>query len=152
MTHVVTGRCVDCRYTDCCTVCPVECFYETKDPAMLVIDPAADDRLVVFPDPGYPAYQRGALFCGGEAHPVLLDGDHIFRPWQLSDDVLARTRLMWLNSPHNPSGAITSLADLHRIAELCRRWDILVVADETYADLYSDEVPHSLLEAGVEVY
>ena len=39
MTHVVTGRCVDCRYTDCCTVCPVECFYETKDPAMLVIDP-----------------------------------------------------------------------------------------------------------------
>ena len=39
MTHVVTGRCVDCRYTDCCTVCPVDCFYETKEPAMLVIDP-----------------------------------------------------------------------------------------------------------------
>ena len=39
MTHVVTGRCVDCRYTDCCTVCPVDCFWETKDPAMLVIDP-----------------------------------------------------------------------------------------------------------------
>ena len=39
MTHVVTARCVDCRYTDCCAVCPVDCFYETKDPAMLVIDP-----------------------------------------------------------------------------------------------------------------
>ena len=39
MTHVVTGRCVDCRYTDCCTVCPVECFYEVTDLAMLVIDP-----------------------------------------------------------------------------------------------------------------
>jgi ferredoxin len=39
MTHIVTGRCVDCRYTDCCAVCPVDCFYETKDPAMLVIDP-----------------------------------------------------------------------------------------------------------------
>ena len=39
MTHVVTGRCVDCRYTDCCTVCPVDCFWETKDPALLVIDP-----------------------------------------------------------------------------------------------------------------
>lgn len=39
MTHVVTERCVDCRYTDCCAVCPVDCFYETKDPAMLVIDP-----------------------------------------------------------------------------------------------------------------
>jgi len=39
MPHFVTGRCVDCRYTDCCTVCPVDCFYETTSPAMLVIDP-----------------------------------------------------------------------------------------------------------------
>ena len=39
MTHVVTERCVDCRYTDCCAVCPVDCFYEIKSPAMLVIDP-----------------------------------------------------------------------------------------------------------------
>lgn len=39
MTHVVTGRCVNCRYTDCATVCPVECFWETENPAMLVIDP-----------------------------------------------------------------------------------------------------------------
>jgi len=39
MTHVVVGRCVDCRYTDCATVCPVECFYEIEDPAMLVINP-----------------------------------------------------------------------------------------------------------------
>ncbi len=39
MTHVVTERCVDCRYTDCATVCPVECFWEIEDPAMLVIDP-----------------------------------------------------------------------------------------------------------------
>ncbi len=39
MTHVVVGRCVDCRYTDCATVCPVECFYEITDPAMLVINP-----------------------------------------------------------------------------------------------------------------
>ncbi len=39
MTHVVTERCVDCRYTDCCAVCPADCFKEVKDPAMLVIDP-----------------------------------------------------------------------------------------------------------------
>jgi len=39
MPHIVTSRCVDCRYTDCCTVCPVECFYEIESPAMLVIDP-----------------------------------------------------------------------------------------------------------------
>jgi len=39
MAYVVTGRCVDCRYTDCCAVCPVDCFYEIQEPAMLVIDP-----------------------------------------------------------------------------------------------------------------
>ena len=39
MAHVVTERCVDCRYTDCCAVCPVDCFYEIASPAMLVIDP-----------------------------------------------------------------------------------------------------------------
>lgn len=39
MAHVVTERCVDCRYTDCCVVCPVDCFYEISSPAMLVIDP-----------------------------------------------------------------------------------------------------------------
>lgn len=39
MPHVVTGRCVDCRYTDCCSVCPVDCFYEIDNPKMLVIDP-----------------------------------------------------------------------------------------------------------------
>ena len=39
MTHTVTERCVNCRYTDCATVCPVECFWEIDDPAMLVIDP-----------------------------------------------------------------------------------------------------------------
>ena len=39
MPHIVTGRCVDCRYTDCCAVCPVDCFYEIQNPKMLVIDP-----------------------------------------------------------------------------------------------------------------
>ncbi len=39
MAHIVTERCVDCRYTDCCVVCPVDCFYEITSPAMLVIDP-----------------------------------------------------------------------------------------------------------------
>ncbi len=39
MAHVVTARCIDCRYTDCAEPCPVDCFYEIQDPHMLVIDP-----------------------------------------------------------------------------------------------------------------
>lgn len=41
MTHVVTERCVACCYTDCCAVCPVDCFYDIESPKMLVIDPDA---------------------------------------------------------------------------------------------------------------
>ena len=39
MAYVVTERCVNCRYTDCVSVCPVECFWEIEDPPMLLIDP-----------------------------------------------------------------------------------------------------------------
>ncbi|RME22408.1 MAG: succinyldiaminopimelate transaminase [Deltaproteobacteria bacterium] len=117
---------------------------------LLVIDRDAEDRAVVFPDPGYPAYQRGALFAGGEAIAVPLDGDFVFRPWELPESVLRRTRMMWLNTPHNPSGAVTRLPDLERAADLCRRYDILLVSDEAYADLYHDTPPPSLLQVGVE--
>ena len=41
MAHVVTERCVDCKYTDCCVVCPSDGFFEIENPAMLVIDPNA---------------------------------------------------------------------------------------------------------------
>lgn len=117
---------------------------------LLVIDPQADDRLVVFPDPGYPAYQRGALFAGGTPHPVELSGDFVFRPWQLPAEILRRTRLLWVNSPHNPSGAVNSLDDLQRIADVCREYDILCVSDESYADIYHQHPPHSMLECGTD--
>ena len=110
-----------------------------------VIDPGADDRAVVFPDPGYPAYCRGT-FAGGEPIAVSLSGDCVFRPWELPASVLKRTRLMWINSPHNPTGAVMSLDDLEQTVEVCRRFDILLAADETYADIYTQEPPHSVLE------
>ena len=117
---------------------------------LLVIDRDSEDRGVVFPDPGYPAYQRGALFSGGEAIAVRLDGDHILRPWELDEEQLERTRLIWLNTPHNPSGAVMSLDDLQRAADFCRERDILLASDETYADVYHRDPPHSLLECGTE--
>ena len=108
---------------------------------LLVIDPAATDRVVLFPDPGYPACARGALFAGGESVAVPLTGDHVFRPWELPVDLLQRTRLLWINTPHNPSGAVTGLDDLARTAEVCAKYDILLASDETYADIYTPGQP-----------
>lgn len=64
MTHVVTARCMDCRYTDCCAVCPVQCFYEVTEPAnMLVIDPdtCIDCGLCVPECPINAIYTEGEL-------------------------------------------------------------------------------------------
>ncbi len=117
---------------------------------LLVIDPQAADRAVVFPDPGYPACGRGAAYAGGESVPVPVDHDNIFRPWKLPAELLARTRLLWINTPHNPSGAVMSLEDLTRTVEVCREHDILLVSDETYADIYSSTPPPSVLEVTTE--
>jgi succinyldiaminopimelate transaminase len=115
---------------------------------LAAIDPAAPDRAVVFPDPSYPAYGRGALFAGGEPHAVPLPPDWRFRPWELPAELLARTRLLYINSPHNPSGAIMGLDELRRVHQVCLEHDILLVADECYADMYDEHPPPSLLEVG----
>ena len=116
----------------------------------LIIDPDADDRTVIFPDPGYPVCYRGALFAGGNPVAIPLDGDYIFRPWELPPELLRSCRLLWINSPHNPSGAVMSLEDLQRTADVCREYDIILVSDECYADLYTTDPPHSILECGLE--
>lgn len=63
MPHVVSGRCVDCKYTDCCTVCPVDCFYEISNPRMLVIDPdtCIDCQLCVPECPIHAIYEEEEL-------------------------------------------------------------------------------------------
>lgn len=117
---------------------------------LLVIDPQAPDRTVVFPDPGYSVYYRGARFAGGEAVAQRLDGDFVQRPWELSPDVLRRTRLLWINSPHNPTGAVMSASDLRKTWEVCREYDILLASDECYADTWFERPPTSILQVATE--
>ncbi|MFH1467603.1 MAG: aminotransferase class I/II-fold pyridoxal phosphate-dependent enzyme [Pseudomonadota bacterium] len=117
---------------------------------LAVIDPTAPDRTVLFPDPSYPAYERGTRFAGGTPHAVALGADWRFRPWELPARVLDQTRLIFINSPHNPSGVVTPLEDLRRLHALCVERDILLVADECYADLYDEAPPPSALQVGTE--
>ena len=60
MAHIVVGRCVDCTYTDCCAVCPVDCFWIIDDPKMLVIDPdtCIDCQLCVPECPIHAIYEE----------------------------------------------------------------------------------------------
>ena len=113
---------------------------------LLVIDPQAPDRGVVYPDPGYSVYHRGACFAGGEPIAQRLSGDFVQRPWELPREVLARTRLLFITNPHNPCGSVMTLDDLRRTVEVCREHDILLVSDECYADTWFEAPPPSVLQ------
>jgi succinyldiaminopimelate transaminase len=106
-------------------------------------------RGVAYGTPGYPVYERGTLFAGGEALPVELRGENGFLlPPEAVDP--ERTRILWINYPHNPTGATATHEYLEEVVEFCRRHDILLFSDECYNDIYSGEPPPSILEITTE--
>jgi succinyldiaminopimelate transaminase len=106
-------------------------------------------RGVAYGTPGYPVYERGTLFSGGEALPVRLGGeDGFLLPLETVDP--DRTRILWINYPHNPTGATASYKYLEEVADFCREHDMLLFSDECYNDIYSGEPPPSILEVTKE--
>lgn len=109
------------------------------------IDRDRDDA-GLFATPGYPIHERGILFAGGEAIGVQLKGDFVLRAGDVPAAAWPRLRMLWTCSPHNPTGAIASLADLRDLYAACREHDTILCSDEPYIDLYEGEPPHSALE------
>ncbi len=113
------------------------------------LHPLHGRRGVAYGTPGYPVYERGALFAGGEALPVRLrKEDGLLLPARALDP--ARTRALWINYPHNPTGAAASYSYLEEVASFCREHDILLFSDECYNDVYSGAPPPSILEVTKE--
>ncbi len=110
----------------------------------------AANEAVVYGSPGYPVYERGALFAGAEAYPVTLHGDFVLRRDDVPVDVWERARLLWTCTPHNPTGAVTGRTDLADLLEAARHTDTLLLSDECYADIYEPKVfpagPPSILQ------
>ncbi|HMK97129.1 MAG TPA: pyridoxal phosphate-dependent aminotransferase [Acidimicrobiales bacterium] len=96
---------------------------------------------VLFPDPGFPMYESIAAFSGAVPVPVPLREENEFRvdPDEVERLVTPRTRLLILNSPHNPCGSALTRADCEAIAEVAIRHDLTVLSDEVYwATRYDD--------------
>ncbi len=114
------------------------------------VDRAAGD-VVVYGTPGYPIYERGARFAGAATSPAVLSGDFVLRHDQVPDEVWERARLLWTCTPHNPTGAVTSLDDLGRLVGRARDAGVLLLSDECYADVYEPDAfpdgPASALQA-----
>lgn len=115
-----------------------------------IVDPASPKRATIWGTPGYPIYPRGTLYAGGQSEPVTL-ADRT--GWRLTLGDLEAARLdraaiAWLNTPHNPTGAVLSREDLRQALAVARAHGIVLASDECYADLYpGDARPASLLEA-----
>lgn len=105
------------------------------------------DEVVVF-EPYYDSYSASIALAGAVRRPVTLhaptgpDGAYHFDPAELRAAVGPRTRLVLLNSPHNPTGKVFTRSELELVAELCREHDLLAVTDEVYEHMVYDDHEH----------
>ena len=100
------------------------------------------DEVIVL-DPCYDSYEPAIELSGGRAVHIPLRLPDFSVDWQrVKDAVTAKTRMILVNSPHNPSGAVFSPADLDRLAEITRGTEILVLSDEVYEHIIFDGLEH----------
>jgi aspartate aminotransferase len=93
-----------------------------------------DGGEVLYPDPGFPMYESLTSFTGARPVPVPLREDRSFRmdPEAVAELITDRTRLVVLNSPHNPCGSTMTAQELERLAEVLDGRDVYVLSDEVY--------------------
>ena len=106
--------------------------------AILATVNAGDE--VLLPDPGFPIYPSMTRFVGATPVGYRLDPQRAFAP-DLDDiaaKITARTRVICLNAPHNPTGGTVSARDLERLAELALEHDLFVISDEIYGRIAFD--------------
>src|SRR3954465_8293168 len=132
-----------------------ECVFNLN---LAFLDP---DSIALAADPGYPVYTGGPLLAGAEAVLMPLLPERGFAPDldAIGGDVAARARLLYLNYPNNPTGAILPDGLFERAVEFAREHDVLVVHDASYTETTFDGyVAPSFLETpgardvGVEVF
>lgn len=132
-----------------------ECIYNL---CFAFLDPG---DVALASDPGYPVYTGGPVLAGAEAHLLPLVPSLGFAPdlEAIPEERLEAARLIFINYPNNPTGAVVPEGFFERVVELARRHRILVVHDNAYSETtYGDYVAPSFLatprakEVGVEVF
>jgi len=132
-----------------------ECIYNL---CFAFLDPG---DIALASDPGYPVYTGGPVLAGAEAVVLPLVPERGFAPDldAIDPDHLLRARLLFLNYPNNPTGAIAPEGLFERVVELAREHEILVVHDHAYSEItYDGYVAPSFLatpgakDVGVEVF
>ncbi len=139
-------------------VCPLAGSMEgIANIALAVMEPGA---VALVTDPAFGAYARATRFAGGEGYrlPVHQENGYLADLSAVPAEVLARARLLWLNYPHNPTGAVAPLSFFEEVVAFARQHDILVCHDNAYSEItYDGYVAPSFLavdgakEVGIEL-
>ena len=136
-TEALYGRRVDVDHDITVTSGATEAIFA----AVAAVVHRGDEVIVL--DPCYDCYEPAIDLAGGSAVHVPLDPRDFSVDWQrVRDAVTSRTRMIIVNSPHNPSGAIFRDTDLAELVDLVRDTGILVLSDEVYEHIVFDGEPH----------
>ncbi|HEY2941281.1 MAG TPA: aminotransferase class I/II-fold pyridoxal phosphate-dependent enzyme [Vicinamibacteria bacterium] len=105
--------------------------------------------VAIVPDPGYIAYEGGTLLADATAYrfPLTPERSFLVDVEAIPEEVARKTRLVYLNYPNNPTGAVASREDLARVVRWCRERGALLAHDNAYSEIAFDGfVPPSILE------
>lgn len=98
---------------------------------------------VILIEPAYDSYGPSVELCGGIVVPYVLKAPDYTIDWELMrQKVTPRTRMILINTPHNPTGSMLSQADMEQLQDLTRGTDIIVLSDEVYEHLVYDGAIH----------
>ena len=116
--------------------------------AQIAVDLERGKDTVAYTEPGYPVYERGALFAHARPLALPLRDEHGFLPdlKAIDAETWDRLALFWVNYPNNPTGAVAPLGFYERLAELAREHDFVLASDEAYTELWFETPPASALQ------
>jgi len=115
--------------------------------ALCFIDP---DDIALVPDPGYPVYSISTILAGGQPHYMPLIEENKFLPDldNIPDSVLKRAKLLWINYPNNPTGAVADLDFFNKTVKFARQHNLAICHDGPYSEVAFDSYqPVSFLQA-----
>lgn len=94
----------------------------------------------LIPDPGYPVYRNATILAGGTAHLMPINPQNNYLPDldQIPEEVAKKAKLMFLNYPNNPTGAIANLEYFKKVVEFAKKYDILICHDQAYSEMTFD--------------
>ena len=116
--------------------------------ALAVVDADGTRDTVAYTDPGYPVYERGALFAHARPLALPLHESNGFLPDldAVDEETWSRLAVFWVNYPNNPTAATAPLSFYEQLAALAREHGFVIASDEAYTELWFEEPPASALQ------